>query len=297
MACERRVIDSTFSDDATFRTWGSSVSDLLTDNGLTKTADTGQIDWSTVARPSTSAYAGYEVYTLTTDTNHGSFPLYIKLEYGCGSATTRPALRMQTATATNGAGTLSGQLSTQYVASSNAAGGTNLPYYVSAGDGYFILATSWTPGAAGAGFFNSILHIERLRDNTGAATDDGLYVFREGNLGSTTNQCNAQIVNPSGSAFSLPNNRIGAVMLSQSGAVDSDVYMATHHPVSRQILNPLLGNLFYYSSDITDDSEFSVDMYSNATNYKAIGQVRQASGGTCLIGNFGFAPGYAIVWE
>jgi len=49
------------SDTTGFRVWGSAVSNALAEIGLTKTADTGQIDWTTVAFIANS-FSGYEIW-------------------------------------------------------------------------------------------------------------------------------------------------------------------------------------------------------------------------------------------
>jgi hypothetical protein len=95
--------------DAAFRLWGKALSDNLAAAGLTKTSDTGQIDWTTVVTPPTATtYQGYEIWRFN-DTAHATAPIFIKIEYGSGSTDgTRPSLRVSASTASNGAGTLTG---------------------------------------------------------------------------------------------------------------------------------------------------------------------------------------------
>ena len=99
-------------DDATFRLWGQSIGAMLTAAGLVQTADTGQINWTTVIRGTvTSTPQGYEIWRFN-DSLQATAPVYLKLEYGTGqfSAASQMTLFLTIGTGTNGAGTLTGQV-------------------------------------------------------------------------------------------------------------------------------------------------------------------------------------------
>src|SRR5580765_433103 len=134
------VFDST--TDARFRSWGSGIAALFLTGGFwTQTADTGQINWSTVVSPAQNAFAGYEIYK-SNDALSSSFPIYMKVEYGCSNSVTKGSLiRFSFATGTDGAGTLNGNVSSTYVAGGATAGtgATTYPFFVSGGAGYFAM--------------------------------------------------------------------------------------------------------------------------------------------------------------
>lgn len=91
------------STDATYRTWGKGISDLLTAVGMTKTADTGQVDWATVTRPAGS-YNGYEIRSVTWSSGE---TVVFKIEYGCETGTNySPWLKIGYGSSSNGAGVL-----------------------------------------------------------------------------------------------------------------------------------------------------------------------------------------------
>lgn len=129
------------SSDATFRAWGSALSAAIVAAGagvtthpgkIVPTTDTGQINWTTVTRPGVSTAAGYEIYKFT-DSNAGSAPVYIKLEYGTGTSATVPQIWVTVGTGSNGSGTLTGFTSTRAIASrqtSITSAVTNYPTYV-----------------------------------------------------------------------------------------------------------------------------------------------------------------------
>lgn len=107
MANDSNTTGILHTSDAEFRTWLAEFSGMLTTAGLPKSGDSGQINTGTATLPSTNTYGGYEIRYLN-DSLHASKPLYIKIEYGTQSSAGRPMIRVSCASATNGAGTLSG---------------------------------------------------------------------------------------------------------------------------------------------------------------------------------------------
>lgn len=94
------------STDAAFRAWGAAFNAMLAAAGLVQTSDTGQINWTTVTRPGTGPNAaGYEIWRFN-DALQSTAPIYIKIEYGCGTNSTIPAMWITVGTSTNGAGTI-----------------------------------------------------------------------------------------------------------------------------------------------------------------------------------------------
>lgn len=304
MAYEQRAISQSLSSDANFRTWGSTTSDLWQDVGLTKTADTGQIDWTSVVRGATAdTFLGYEIFTLDTDTQHATFPLYIRVDYGVGSgAVDRAKLGIQIGSGTNGAGTLTGVLGTQRIFTASAADTTTRDNYCSAGDGYFAWAGGWEAASnTTSQLRNTIFIIERLRDNTGDPTADGVYTFFAGIEATFGTRGYTQITRSTDTitAYSsgAGNIRIGSYVPNQSGSFGSDLYLFTHHPADRALYNPCLSNLFYYHSDFTAGVDFDIDMYGTAQTYKPLGRNNTASNS---FQNTAFAhtnSGLALLWE
>lgn len=142
--------------DAEFRTWGSELSTKLqafsATPGLTKTADTGQINWATVTRPAANTDAGYEVYYLN-DSLNATAPIYFKIYYGTNTNTTNPRIRIEIGTGSNGSGTLSGLGSgTVYIANSASTNATSLSSYACVNTGFVGLSWKSSAGALGGGF-------------------------------------------------------------------------------------------------------------------------------------------------
>lgn len=161
------------STDADFRQWGSTISAHLAAAGLVQTADSGQINWTTVTRPTVNnTDGGYEVWRFD-DPLQATAPIFIKIGYGGASPATIPRTVMSVGTGTNGAGTLTGLVSDSRVvnSASSATAGTYVSKvcYV---DGFFGCAIyRGVQGASGIPIFGVM--VQRTCDDSGAWTGDG----------------------------------------------------------------------------------------------------------------------------
>lgn len=297
MATDTRTFSNTLSDDATFRTWGSSVAASLQAAALTKTSDTGQIDWTTVTRPTTAnTFGGYEIYKFTTDTKLADLGCYIKLEYGVGSATTRAALAVTVGTGTDGAGTLTGQVTTRtaFTPADSPFGST--PTYCSGGDGRVAAIFNTSAGGSTAGG-NFLLVVERTRNSEGSLTADGIMVFASGGTsGSNYSSLFAYIT--SSTVTELANNRIGSFLQDRTGNYLDSFTLSTVHAVNRnQLINPFVGIVLYYHSDLVRLQPISVSLYGTARNYLPIGRYTISSNhfGNVSLGHHN--TGIALLWE
>src|SRR3954454_8298219 len=135
MATDQRTLPGDFTSDAVFRSWGSGVSAQLAAIGLVRTADTGQIDWTTVAKPASGVFGGYEIWRFD-DALQATAPVFIKVEYGISNTTTL-MLGLTVGTGTNGAGTLTGQVSSKsnVAPQTTSAAGVLLPSFCSGNSG------------------------------------------------------------------------------------------------------------------------------------------------------------------
>lgn len=159
MATSTYSLGTLHTTDAEFRTWGKAVSDALqafsSTPGLVKTADTGQINWATVTRPTTSTDGGYEIYYLN-DSIHGTSPIYLRVGYGTGAGSSQPRIQLTVGTGTNGAGTLTGTCLTSAAICTLSANGnaTVDPSYFCVNTGFVGVALAQnTAGRPGGGFF------------------------------------------------------------------------------------------------------------------------------------------------
>lgn len=164
---------------ASFRAWGLAVSTALQAVGLVLTADTGQINWTTVTfTPGSNGFlAGYEIYRLN-DSLQSTKPVFMKIEYGNSNVTSanQPAMWISFSNATNGAGTLIGLLTNARKQHYGAGSSTPQPCYF-AGDGSFLtmMLSPFLYNSNGSGFFHLFLAFDRTRDATNTITTDGFH--------------------------------------------------------------------------------------------------------------------------
>ena len=183
------VIDHT--SDAGFRTWGNELSTALSAVGLVQTADTGQIDFGTVARPSTSTAGGYEVYRFD-DAIQGTAPIYFKLEYGTSGTATVPQMWVTIGTGSDGVGGITGTLVSRTICSlTPSVPNSSVPYpsYVCASGGQLMVCFKTGAGVSST-YPGMFFHIGRTTNDSGADTGDGLVLYYKATgTGYTLQQC------------------------------------------------------------------------------------------------------------
>jgi hypothetical protein len=167
--------------DANFRAWGGQISAQLAAVGLTKTTDTGQINWSSASVAGYPGIVGYEIWAFN-DTNQATNPIVFKLGYGATSQVA-PELQLTVGQGSDGAGNITGALkSNALLISANNTLGISYPSYMCyrAADGFLgvaLKADMQNQPAYGFGFC-----ISRTNDTSGAVTGDAFNV-QAGSMG------------------------------------------------------------------------------------------------------------------
>jgi hypothetical protein len=267
VATSTPTLGLTTTTDAAFRTWAQAIDSAITGLGLVATADTGQVDLTTAAKPAGSgAYAGYKVYRFA-DALQATKPVFIKVEYGTSDwAATRGGLRVTVGSGTNGAGTITGVVnsSTLKVGPGNAdptGGGSHF-----AGDTGRLLVGLYTADANARGSF---ILIDRTRADDGTPNGDGLHILV---MAQDANAYNC-----------LPFNGAGAVYASQAASLYPPANEANSVRGADTILYPLYGPprisknpcssvAVYASADITGGTQITVDPDgSGGKNFLALG--------------------------
>lgn len=165
--------------DANFRLWGNGLSAAIQAVGLVRTSDAGQINWSTVTRPTAAnTMQGYEIFRFN-DSLQGTAPIFIKLEYGSGAyGGPFPAYKTTVGKGTDGAGNITGVLHVlTQTGSSNSNSSGDFLSYVSSGDGSMLVFTLW-PTATTVATHGWRFALERSRDMNGDPTDIGTCCYR-----------------------------------------------------------------------------------------------------------------------
>lgn len=180
------------SSDATFRTWITALSTEL-DLYLPKTADTGQITLASATRPAVNTAAGYEIRRFN-DTLQATAPIYIKIEYGSGASTDRPAVWITVGKGSNGSGTITSIFFARKLISGSDTGVLvstviSYPSFFCAVDGAFSMALKI--GAYNSSICSTVgtLQIQRTVDTTGAPTTEGCVIHSTSASGGITAIC------------------------------------------------------------------------------------------------------------
>lgn len=157
------------ANTAGFDAWINEVfTNLVTNCGLTQTADTGQLAAPTaVALPgAANTSAGYYIF-LFNDTLQATSPVFIKLEFGTASATANPQMWITVGSGSNGSGTITGTVMTRVAVLYGGAIASTGANYTSR---YCYNATQ---GFLGMAF--------KLNANVSGVTLGGFFVFRSVN--------------------------------------------------------------------------------------------------------------------
>jgi len=252
--------------DASFRLWGKGISDALAAIGLVQTADSGQINWATVATPpSGSTFQGYEIWRMN-DTQQATAPIFFKLEYGSGTTAARPAMRFTWGTSSNGSGTITGTvIKTVLTATHSGNSASSQTGCASAQDGYFWLSfggDGTSTMAASLGFF-------RFCDASGSASDEGGVAFMSAGLNNSsitmvTYYATTATVRATNGAASVP---ILTGLSSNAYGSDVAVYELTNWTDRPARLR---GGLAVMSADFAAGSNFTMTSLGSSRTFRPL---------------------------
>lgn len=283
--------------DAGFRAWGSELSTALQTVGLVQTADTGQINWTTVTRPGTNTAGGYEIYRFN-DALQGTAPVFIKLEYGTSSSASNPQLWLTVGTGSDGAGTITGTVVSRTACAmcpSFPATGTPYPSYVCMVGGQLMVCSKTGAGPSGSnsGMF---WHVGRSTADTGADTADGVVVYyKTANAAFHSAQFRyfaaAATITAAGTAsIGGPYCMIPAALTS---SLDGSDIQAFKHYAAFPLVRPVVGLVTVLTAEVPAGNTISVAAVgSTPRTYISIGQ---AGYGMCTAGGSTYCA--AMLWE
>jgi len=260
-------------NDANFRAWGSAISAEMTAMGWAKTADTGQVNWTTVTVPATGVLV-YEIWEPVSDPlQTGSTKYYVKLEYGnWNTGANAPGFRAQLGTGTNGAGTLTGITT---VARGNAGTGytiATLPAECNfCGDISRIGMMLWRDTNAsynGGGAGVLVLCIERTKTAAGVDSPDGVTIVTLNPQDTFINTLRQQQTIVFGLGATSNYDRLislGSNLASE--AFHGNVPISPIFPIYGKFGNPLTMGATGRGADFTEGGYITATMYGATTRY------------------------------
>jgi hypothetical protein len=171
---------------ANFKDWGQAVNTALTAFGWTQTADTGQVNWTTISSVPTSGNYVTELW----QPGDGGTPFYIRIDYG-NNAGNQPAMRFQGGTSTTGTGALSGFTTTLIQMASAVNTGSTLYNCLFSGDSSSFNIMMWRDASAA----NFVLSVDRARTSAGATTNAyfSILSFRATNVSGAAGTCQSVV--------------------------------------------------------------------------------------------------------
>jgi hypothetical protein len=286
VAIDQRQLLAYLSGDADFRAWGSGLSAQLAAVGLVKTADTGQIDWTTAVRPAASGYSGYEIWRFN-DTLQATKPVYIKIEYGGSSTVDRPSFRATIGTGTNGAGILTGQLGVvrSFSPSGSKTAGATLASYCSGSSNRLNLVTNLDNGSAS---YAMTFLVERTKTADGSVTGDGIVSL--GIVASSS--ATFQVIPFSGT---IPASASLNMALGFDGMVSSAGVQIALNPTFAAVGKSLMASwLSYKHVDIGELVPFSINHLGGLHTYMPMGD---GVSGAYVATPSAAANALAMLWE
>lgn len=253
----------TQTTDAEFQAWATALHSAVTTAGLVQTSDTGQVDVTTMVKPIANTSAGYRIYRFN-DTLQATAPVFIRLEFGCGSTTAIPRLVVQVGTATNGAGTLSGRFTT----AANLVGTAlaTVDQYVATGLDKSYLAMFWQVSQSTAAWGGSLI-IDRSRNPDGTPNGDGLYVLTS--TGTAATFQSSTMISYTG-AVNVAANATCIVANNATGVQALEVSLFPHFCFTPKLQAPVKSVLACFATDIPYAASVTVSHYG-AAPYLSLG--------------------------
>lgn len=276
MATATQNVIADNSTDANFRAWVTAIHTQMLAMGLLATADTGQVDHTTVTRPTVAqTVMGYKMYRFD-DVHQAAAPVLVKVEFGSAGVATYPSIWVTAGRATDGAGNFTGsERSTrrQLVGISGGAAAVHLCIFSGANNR--IAVVMWNSADVGFWFV-----IERSKDGAGADSTEGIIIMM-GERGGGANFPGAwqQFVPMSGGPPTLE-TRIAAITSSlSSGAFGLSIGVGVPIPLAGGPKNYGICLLMYASGDFAANTIIAVSLYSTARNYYTVGNFFPAHNG------------------
>lgn len=170
------------STAAMFRAWCTFIHDAFL-LGFSAGSDSGQVDLTTVAAPSSTAQSmGYKIYK----TNDGLTQVFVKVEFGSSSPAAVPSIWITVGTGTNGAGTITGTvlLSRTQLCTATSDAVTQHPCYASGTTSRICFAIFLA-----AATYPIWFSLERRKDTSIADVDTGVIIDWGSNLAKANSLC------------------------------------------------------------------------------------------------------------
>lgn len=251
--------------DAAIRDWAGKIAALFQAGGWVQTSDTGQTAAAALTAATTgSEVRGYQIWRMA-DALEGTAPVFVKIEFGSGSAAANPGMWVTVGTGSNGTGTLTGVFVARTVTAS-ITGNASVYFVGSASTSRICFFIGLTHHFA--------LSIERTKDASGADTSDGILIFMDSVASNGSTLQIYRLARPTGNT---PPNSIWYGVIAPSGttwALGANVGVSPLRFFDGKLTNPCINAMCYLEADIPALSTVPVSIYGVTRTYFTIGTTR-----------------------
>lgn len=284
---ERTGIAFSTNTDAQIRALALFIRDAFTTCGFVQTADTGQLDPATVlgTGTTTSLTRGYYIFrandALATRVTNPK-PLFIKFEIGVAGTSSHPMFVMQLGTGSDGAGNLTGLVTTRQLMPSGLTSATQTTFRA-AGDGSYLNLIL----AEYVGFPAFFMCFDRTRDPaTGAPTGDGWNIITAACRNGTTEASKWHMgYSTTDGLTDLPQKGFSAHAPASiqfdpgrtTGIEGNDVLMAASFGCFLPAAHPTNALYAMYDADLNDYQNFVMTTMGAARTYRVLPAVLGSS--------------------
>jgi hypothetical protein len=238
-----------------------AISSALETFGWTKTADTGQVNWTSIASTPGANAVVYEIWK-SADDKSATLPIYMKLEYGTGSSTAYQDMYITVGTGSTGAGALTGATS-RFRVGANSSGGASNMYECCFSGTTSRFSFLMFRGVVYGSFFS----VERNLDNSGNEQADYFTIL----VCAGVNNIPAweQVIFPTtgGGPLAVENGFTSVQTNQASGAFVNSIAVSPIWPIVGKVDNPLLGAVCIKGGDFADGIRFTMNMYGASHTY------------------------------
>lgn len=275
-----------------FRAFVTAVRQMFLNVGWVRTADTGQIDPTSVTDPvAQNSSKGYDIFRMD-DGLQGTAPVFAKVEYGAddfnGNSQLEMGLWVTVGQGSDGAGNLTGKQTSRIQLSNRLDNNGVLPCHCSGSSSRIVMNLFRWSAAAQPTRGNMLLSIERTHDANGADTTEGVLVITNGSRGQTATRkswCQPLIFGVTSAQTEnegAPATMNGSQASAGDGAGNTGVW-PWMIPGRRGPENPSRNVLSYWLGDLTPDNDVPVTIYGLAHTYRTLGAA-VAGQGSCFAG-------------
>jgi hypothetical protein len=251
-----------------FRAWIQFIEDtLVTTGGWVVTSDTGQMTIASAAIPTAANQKiGYRIYRMA-DTLQATKPVFMRVDYGSGSATANPGLWLTIGEGSDGAGTITtiryngGASASANVGTGGAIATGTFTSYGSASTGRAHIALFISSNGSRIFFFS----IERTKNADG--TDNGTGLILQGSTIGVGVDFSRVILLANGTQPPVEVGMSYVLSGANPSAFGSDVGIGIPVPMIGVAQPPGVGITIVRASDFIAEAQFTMTLYGATRTY------------------------------